>query len=120
MLKLGLNFIKRYWMVFSLFNLFLVTVLSLTPAEMSVPGNDKIQHIIAYASIIFPCVLSQYRHWVILSFLCVIWSGAIELIQPFTNRYGDWTDLVANSIGVLMGIIFAKLINYFLVSQKTL
>jgi len=43
----------------------------------------------------------------------VLWSGAIELIQPYVNRYGEWLDLAANvagvAIGAMVGIAIVRL-----------
>ncbi|WP_258554539.1 hypothetical protein [Photobacterium damselae] len=40
----------------------------------------------------------------------VAWSGAIELIQPYVNRYGEWLDLAANTGGLITGFIVAQII----------
>jgi hypothetical protein len=78
------NIIKQYSVLISAIILLFITVLSLTPIPHlpAVPGSDKTHHFIA-------------------------WSGAIELIQPYVNRYGEWLDLLANSIGLVCGFIVA-------------
>ncbi len=43
-------------------------------------------------------------------FFC--WSGAIELIQPYVNRYGEWLDLAANTGGLISGFIVARAMAY--------
>ena len=40
-----------------------------------------------------------------------LWDGAIELIQPFVNRYAEWLDLLANLAGVMVGLMAGSLIN---------
>jgi len=31
------------------------------------------------------------------------WSGGIELIQSYVNRYGEWLGLVTNASGLILG-----------------
>jgi len=31
------------------------------------------------------------------------WSGGIELIQPYVNRYAEWGDFAANAAGLACG-----------------
>jgi len=78
-----------------------------------VPGTDKTHHFIAYAVLIFPTALRKPKYWLIISLLFIGWSGAIELIQPFVNRYGEFKDLVANVVGLVSGLLIAKTINKF-------
>ncbi|MCP4326037.1 MAG: VanZ family protein [Psychromonas sp.] len=110
-----INFIKKYWLLITLAALTLITILSLTPLPQlpSVPGSDKAHHFIAYATLFFPVALAKpkYLIWIGLLFAC--WSGAIELIQPHVNRYGEWLDMLANSIGLLCGFLLAWLTNKF-------
>ena len=39
------------------------------------------------------------------------YSGLIELIQPYVNRYGEWLDMLANTAGVVCGVALATAIN---------
>ncbi|MFT6913822.1 MAG: hypothetical protein ACJAWL_000108 [Motiliproteus sp.] len=106
-----LLFIQRHWLPITLFNLLVISVLSLWPAESlpSVPGSDKTHHLLAYASLMFPSALRNPRHLLLLGLLLFGWSGAIELIQPHVNRYGEWLDLAANGLGVCLGYAVARL-----------
>ena len=90
-----------------------ITVLSLTPLPQlpDVPGSDKTHHLIAYAVLVFPVALRRPDNWLWILFLFVVWSGAIELIQPYVNRYGEWADMVANCIGLVCGIAMARLVD---------
>jgi len=45
-----------------------------------------------------------------LGLLFIGYSGAIELLQPYVNRYGEWMDLAANAMGVVCGLIVAEFI----------
>ena len=88
-------------------------MLSLWPLETlpSVPGTDKTHHLIAYAALVFPTALRKPDKWIMIGLLFLAYSGAIELFQPFVNRYGEWLDMAANSLGVICGLLVAELIN---------
>lgn len=97
--------LHRHWLPVSALLLAIVTILSLWPLEElpEVPGDDKLHHAIAYAVLMLPAALRgpQYLRAIFLFYLA--WSGAIELIQPYVNRYGEWADLAANGAGLAFG-----------------
>ena len=45
-----------------------------------------------------------------------LWDGAIELIQPFVNRYAEWLDLLANLAGVMIGLIAGSLFKRLIIA----
>jgi VanZ family protein len=114
MIKL-LIFIKIYWIAFTLFTLAAITALSLWPLEKlpSVPGTDKTHHLIAYTVLMFPTALRKPDKWIMFGLLFIAYSGAIELLQPYVNRYGDLLDVAANAMGVACGLMIAELANRF-------
>ena len=67
------------------------------------PGSDKTHHLIAYSALALPTAFAIPRKWLYLGMLYIALGGAIELIQPYVNRYGEWLDFAANSAGVLIG-----------------
>jgi hypothetical protein len=107
--------IKTKWVSLTLFTLLVITILSLWPQEKlpSVPGSDKIHHLIAYAVLMFPTALRRPHKWLIFALLFIVYSGVIELVQPYVNRNGEWLDMLVNVMGVVCGLIFAELINRF-------
>ena len=111
MLRL-IEFIKKYWIVLSVLILASITILSLWPVATlpPVPGSDKIHHFIAYALLMFPVSLIKPRYWLVIGLFFILWSGSIELIQPYVNRYGEWMDLVANIAGMVFGLLSARLV----------
>jgi len=111
-----LNLIQRYWIFVTLFLLVIITIFSLTPLRKlpPAPGSDKAHHFIAYAALIFPAALRKFDYWLLVGLFFVCWSGLIELIQPYVNRYGEVQDMVANTSGLLCGVILAILIRHFL------
>lgn len=111
-MKKLLNLIKIYWSACTLFILTAITVLSLWPLEElpDVPGGDKSHHLISYTLLSLPTALRRPRHWRLLCLLFIVYGGLIELIQPYTKRYGEWMDFAANSAGVLCGLLLAELL----------
>jgi VanZ family protein len=110
-----LAIVRTHWIAFTVANLLIITTLSLWPLEKlpSVPGTDKTHHLIAYAALMFPTALRKPDKWIMVGLLFIAYSGAIELLQPYVNRYGEWLDMAANTVGVFCGLIIAELINRF-------
>ncbi|CAK8714966.1 VanZ-like domain-containing protein [Candidatus Electrothrix laxa] len=105
-----LIFIRTYWLACTAVILAAITALSLwTPETLPpVPGGDKIHHLIAYALLIFPVALRRPKGWQFIVVMFIGYSGLIELIQPFVNRYGEWLDLAANTTGLFCGVLIAE------------
>ncbi len=91
--------------------LILTTVLSLMPLDNlpEVSGSDKLHHFIAYCAIGLPISLIKIPLAVRLAPAIILYSGIIELIQPFSNRYAEWADLWVNALGVLASILIGWL-----------
>jgi len=114
-MKTVFNLIKHYWFIITVFLLTAIATLSLWPAEHlpQVPGSDKTHHFISYAALIFPVALRKPKHWLWIFLGFAAFSGAIELIQPYVNRFGEWLDMAANITGLACGVVLAKVIEYF-------
>ena len=110
-----LAIVRAHWIAFTVVNLLIITFLSLWPLESlpSVPGTDKTHHLIAYAALAFPTALRKPDKWIVICLLFIAYSGAIEVLQPYVNRYGEWLDMAANTLGVICGLIIAGLVNRF-------
>lgn len=78
-----------------------------------VPGSDKTHHLIAYGALMFPTALRKPKYWLLMGVFFAFWGGAIELIQPYVNRYGEWLDVAANITGLGCGLLVAWIINWF-------
>jgi VanZ family protein len=114
------NFICKFWRSITLVTLALITVTSLLPAEHlpAAPGSDKTHHFIAYCALMLPTALRRPRYWFALALLFIIWSGLIEIIQPYVNRYGEWLDLLANAGGIVLAIIVAQGVHWAISKPK--
>ena len=76
------------------------------------PGSDKLHHLIAYAVLVIPLVFRKPKYWWFIVILFLGYSGLIELIQPYVNRYGEWLDMAANSLGIFCGLFIAELLSF--------
>lgn len=107
--------IQKYWLHITLMLLASIATLSLWPAAYlpDVPGTDKTHHFIAYAALMFPTALKQPKYYLTIVVGFIVFSGAIELIQPYVNRYGEWLDMMANTLGLFCGWLLSKVMLYF-------
>ncbi len=110
-----LQSIEKYWFLLSLCILLTITTASLWPIANlpSVPGSDKTHHLIAYATLVFPVALRKPNRWMLIVVFFIFYSGLIELVQPYVNRYGEWLDMLANTAGVVCGVALAAGIKAF-------
>lgn len=110
----AIELINKHWLLLTFVLLIIISFLSLYPAKElpAVLGTDKTHHFIAYAALMFPAALRKPKHGKVYALMFVTYSGLIELIQPFVNRYGEWLDLLANTDRILSGICIAVLINF--------
>jgi len=100
-----------------------ITVLSLMSprANMSIPTNDKVGHLIAYAVFSLNVLLlgKNMRQYAISLVLVLSYGIFIEFLQSFVGRETSFYDFLANSAGVSIGllsfILFQKKINRFLI-----
>lgn len=113
------DLIKQFWLLITVFLLTAIATLSLWPAEFlpQVPGSDKMHHFISYGALMLPVALRKPKYWLWVALGFAGFSGAIELIQPYVNRYGEWLDMAANVAGLTCGIILAKILAYFTVDN---
>lgn len=103
------------WRVILALLLILVSYLALTPAPP--PGLDlgwdKLNHTAAFAALGLAACLSLAgwgrQRWLPLSGL-LVYGGAIEIGQLFVpGRSCEWSDLLADAIGITLGAIIAAL-----------
>lgn len=115
-----INLVSKYWWHLSVLVLAAITVLSLIPLPElpEFPGSDKTHHLVAYGVLMLPVALRQPKHWLLIACFFIAWSGAIELIQPYVNRYGEWMDLAANVGGLLLGVVIGFATNKMVVNGK--
>lgn len=106
---------KIQWAAF-LVGWLIISYATLTPMEKlpPVPGSDKLHHVIGFGGWTLMCAFGKTQRFLLMALFIIIWGGAIELIQPSVNRYGEWADFFADTAGV--GLIWA--VRYFTVNTK--
>ncbi|ADZ92091.1 hypothetical protein [Marinomonas mediterranea] len=89
----------------------IISFATLLPADElpPVPGGDKLHHIVGFGGWALLCCLGPIKRFYRFSVLIILWGGAIELIQPYVNRYGEWLDFFADAAGVVI-VLFATLL----------
>lgn len=104
---------RPQWRLLLALLLVAITWLALVPAPPKVmtTGWDKSNHALAFASLAFSAVWALWqrpRQWGWLVFALVGYGIAIEIAQSFVPpREADWHDVVADSIGILLGLLAA-------------
>lgn len=84
-----------------------IIVLSLLPDDrVSFPDlSDKIQHFLAYGIWTMLAVLSPRNfRWLLLYVTIIFLTGVIiEILQPLMGRQSEAADILANTLGILLG-----------------
>jgi VanZ family protein len=101
--------LRPLWFGLAYALLLVVAVLSLAPATPNIGGSDKLGHFLAYAmlSMTFSIIIRQRLSlwWVL--FGLIAFGVLIEYLQGLTGyRYADPEDALADSIGVVFGLLF--------------
>ena len=105
--------IQQHWKPVTICLLLVIAFLSLYPLPKlpEFQGTDKTYHLVAYFLLALPSGLKKPNKWVLFIFLFIIFGGVIEMIQPYVNRYGEWLDFFANTIGVFIGFFAGVILN---------
>lgn len=68
-------------------------------------GDDKTQHLLAFAVLVLPGIALRPRWTVALVIFALSFGAAIELVQPFVGRQADLADWIADAKGVGIGAV---------------
>lgn len=104
--------IRTLWLIFGFALIGLVIYLSLRTISFPMPHFnqvDKVQHLIAYGTLTLwfsQTFKGQTRYKIAGAF--ILMGIAIEFVQPFTGREFSYLDMLANSTGVLLGLLVAS------------
>ncbi len=101
---------RRSWLTLWLLAIVMVIALSLLPSN-NLPqvqvGNDKLHHLLAYAALMFGAVqlFAAPRLLLGIAVLLLLLGGGLEYLQAgmASGRHADWGDMLANTLGVLLG-----------------
>jgi len=101
------------------FYIFLIAIeyLALTPAQIKLIENswDKANHFIAFAALYVTLHLGFSRlNLSTKAAILLAYGIQIEIMQSFVpNRYFSLLDVVADGIGIVFGILVARILNGF-------
>ena len=66
--------------------------------------RDKALHLLAFAVLILPMAVAAPRRALSLAPVCIAFGATIEVIQPTFGRSAEWLDLLADTLGVGLGL----------------
>ncbi len=102
-----------YWRATLALLLAVITWLALTPKPPPEAGLlwDKLNHFGAFASLAVAGYMGFQRRWVPVALGLLVYGGSIEVLQALTpTRVGDWVDLLADAIGIALGLGLAAVV----------
>lgn len=90
--------------------IFYFTILKHQQSAPLGPWTDKIYHFVAFAILVMPTAIIYKRalFWVVPAAL--LFGAAIEIIQPYVGRQGEFADFFGDALGVLFGAAAGLLI----------
>jgi VanZ family protein len=89
-----------------------VLALSLAPVTTPMPstGWDKSNHLLAFSTLAFLAHCAYPGRTVTVLAGLLAYGGLIEVLQSFTpDRAAEWADLLADGVGLLLGVMLARL-----------
>ena len=106
--------LRILWLIIGCLLVALVVFLSLSSSPvdtgLSFPYEDKLYHALAYFSLMlwFAQIYHDRFKRTLIAVLFITLGVALEYLQSFDpNRYSEFGDIVANSTGVLLGLLIA-------------
>ena len=100
--------LPKLWFALAYGITLVVGVLSLIPGP-DIGGSDKLAHYLTYAilSAGFSLIVEQRRSLWLILFGLIAYGLLLEFLQGLTGyRYEDMADALANSLGVITGLVF--------------
>jgi|SRR4051812_1039740 VanZ family protein len=102
--------LRRFWWALGVIVVIAAIIVCLVPDRelpRSFEYNDKLSHITGHGlmAIYFSGLVARRSWWKIFAFLLLL-GTAIEFAQYYMHagREGDWHDVVANSLGAIVGL----------------
>lgn len=87
-----------------------LSLMKMPKYNVSISHLDKWQHCLAYFALSVSWLFTFYKknrkHLIVLC--CILFGIIIEILQETITNYrtGDYLDIFANSLGVLLGLLF--------------
>ena len=120
MFKKTFIFFYENWKIYTYLIFVIITFLSLYPLqeEPSIPGSDKIHHLIAYSALTFGVGLRRPSNYILIIIFFSFYSGLIEIIQPYVNRFREIEDFLFNNLGIFIGLTLGIIISTIGIKNK--
>ena len=102
------RFRRAFWQALFVLLFIVISTLALSPAPPAglSTGWDKANHALAFAALAFSGRFAWTRRPWPLAIALLAYGGAIELLQMhIPNRDGDWHDLLADGVGIALGLL---------------
>lgn len=102
---------QRYTLIWALMTFGLaasiaaLTLMPQAPIPAGPQGADKLYHIAAFAALLFPTGMLRPQWWLYAGCSAILYGGMIEVIQPSFGRSASIADLLADVLGVGIGIL---------------
>ncbi len=115
------RYLWLFWFVSTVAIAVAIGILALTPVPAMPPNHplsDKMAHMLAFLAVVFPTAALWPRAIAWVGVLAVLYGAAIEVIQPFTGRTAEFGDLVADGIGVGLGIILGSSLRWYFAARR--
>lgn len=103
--------------IFITVSIAILSLIKLGKQPISISNIDKIEHAIAYLFLTFfwllALVKTKYQTYIV-SICCFFYGIIIEVLQTTitTYRTGDYYDIIANSVGVLLAFTLFSIFFY--------
>ena len=122
MFKKTFLFFYENWKIYTYLIFIIITLLSLYPLRQqpSIPGSDKIHHLIAYSALAIGVGLRRPSNYIFIIIFFSFYSGLIEIIQPYVNRFGEIEDFLINNLGIFVGLTLGFIIDKIFNKNKLL
>jgi hypothetical protein len=93
-----------------------IAVTTLTPwaGKLAPQGADKLLHTAGFALLVMHMLMVRLKSGLVMAPLALVFSSAIERIQRYVNRFGDFSEFWPDFVGVLIGVTLAILLNPFI------
>ena len=92
-----------------------IAAATLTPraGKLAPQGVAKLFHTAGFAVLVVPLLAVHLKTGLVIAPLALVLGGAVERIQPYVNRFGDFSEFWADFMGVLIGMNLTILFNQF-------
>lgn len=92
------------WVFFSAALAVLALALTPTASRIATTGWNKTNHLLAFAVLAWLGLKAYPRHAAAVLIGLFAYGALVEILQVFIpSRAADWTDLIANILGLLLG-----------------